>query len=150
MLNSAQRKELENWGLDRWIPHIPVMPHEIEFLNGDAPTIEYEDDFIYMEFCIMLDRIAAYIDFTNMGNGLTFDVTPDEMRSWIERFWGERRITCGSDDVSIRPNGIDELDPCMYRDTESFENVTVVISECERCGRTSIGWRRQDNTKRLF
>lgn len=48
--------------------------------------------------------------------------------------------------LTIKPDGINELDPCIYRDTEKYENVTVVISKCEKCGHVIVSWSRQPDT----
>jgi len=42
-----------------------------------------------------------------------------------------------------------ELDPCSYSLIEKYENVTVEISICQKCGKVDISWIRQDNTKRV-
>ena len=41
---------------------------------------------------------------------------------------------CSFGDMTIKPNGINELDPCIYEDIEMYTNVTVVISRCKKCG----------------
>ena len=51
------------------------------------------------------------------------------------------------DGVVIKPNGVDELDPCIYEDIEMYTNVTVVISKCIKCGHVEVTWMRQDNTE---
>lgn len=48
--------------------------------------------------------------------------------------------------VSIRPDGVHELDPHTYRLVERHSNVTVEVLEDEN-GNTSVGWYRQRNTK---
>lgn len=45
--------------------------------------------------------------------------------------------------------GEHELDPCVYEEVERYENVTVVISRCKKCGKLDIGWVRQDNTRKV-
>ena len=50
------------------------------------------------------------------------------------------------DNVVIKPDGIHELDPCIYEEIERYENVTVVISKCKRCGHIDISWERPKNT----
>ena len=35
------------------------------------------------------------------------------------------------------------IDPCVYQDEEIHENVTVVISRCDKCNKVSISWYRQ-------
>ncbi len=50
------------------------------------------------------------------------------------------------DGVSIKPDGINELDPCIYEDIEMHTNVTVIVSRCKNCGNIDISWRRQEDT----
>ena len=49
----------------------------------------------------------------------------------------------------FKPDGIHELDPCIYQEKEKFANVTVTISECTVCGCVDISWEKQDNTEEL-
>jgi len=49
----------------------------------------------------------------------------------------------------IRPDGENELDPCLYEEVETYRNVTVHVLRCKRCGNTEIEWTRQPNTIRL-
>ena len=56
--------------------------------------------------------------------------------------WGEG--------ISVRPDGVNELDPCVYRDVQIFRNVTVVISRCVKCGNINIGWTRQPDTETVL
>lgn len=51
--------------------------------------------------------------------------------------------------VQIKPNGVDELDPCLYEDVEMYVNVTVIVSKCKKCGNLDISWIPQDNTERI-
>lgn len=44
------------------------------------------------------------------------------------------------------PNGEYEIEPCVLEVKEVWANVTVEISECPVCHKTSIGWYRQPNT----
>ena len=54
---------------------------------------------------------------------------------------------CGfGDGVTIKPDGIHELDPCVYETTEIHRNVTVMIGKCRKCGKVDISWMRQDDT----
>ncbi len=48
--------------------------------------------------------------------------------------------------ITIKPDGIHDLDPCVYEDIEKYANVTVIISKCKRCGHIDISWLRQDDT----
>ncbi len=52
--------------------------------------------------------------------------------------------------MSIKPDGVNELDPCIYEDIEKYENVTVIISRCTKCGKIEIGWKRQPNTRQIM
>ena len=56
---------------------------------------------------------------------------------------------CSFGDVTIKPDGINELDSCIYEDVEMYTNVTVIISRCKKCGNVEISWIRQDNTEEV-
>lgn len=53
------------------------------------------------------------------------------------------------DGITIKPDGIHELDPCLYEPIEIYKNVTVEILRCKRCGNIDIQWIRQDNTEKV-
>lgn len=53
------------------------------------------------------------------------------------------------DGVVIKPDGVNELDPCVYKEKERYINATVVVSECEKCGHIDISWFAQPNTEQL-
>ena len=48
--------------------------------------------------------------------------------------------------VVIKPDGINELDPCRYEVMETHSNVTVEVLRCKRCGHVEILWHRQEDT----
>lgn len=52
------------------------------------------------------------------------------------------------DNIRIYFGGI-EIDTCQYEEIEKYENVTVSILKCKKCGHIEIEWQRQPNTKRL-
>ena len=54
------------------------------------------------------------------------------------------------DGVTIKPDGVNELDPCVYVDIEMFTNVTVIISKCKKCGHIDIGWQATDDTEHVY
>jgi hypothetical protein len=56
---------------------------------------------------------------------------------------------CSCGDMVIKPDGIHELDPCIYEDIEMYTNVTVIISRCQKCGHIEISWMKQDNTEEI-
>ena len=47
--------------------------------------------------------------------------------------------------VSIKPDGVNELDPCMYEVLEVHENVTVEVLRCKKCGHTEVSWYRPED-----
>ena len=49
-------------------------------------------------------------------------------------------------EITIKPDGRSELDPCLYEEIETYENVTVHILRCVRCGHFEVEWERQENT----
>ncbi len=51
------------------------------------------------------------------------------------------------DGLTIKPDGIHELDPCLYETTEIHRNVTVEVRRCVRCGHVDIAWHMQDNSE---
>ena len=48
--------------------------------------------------------------------------------------------------VLIRPDGVNELDPCRYEVIETHANVSVCVLKCKRCGHVELEWKRQSNT----
>lgn len=51
--------------------------------------------------------------------------------------------------VIIKPDGINELDPCIYEEVECYKNVTVHVMRCRRCGHVEISWERQEDTEEV-
>lgn len=49
--------------------------------------------------------------------------------------------------LSFKPDGVHELDPCIYEEIERYINVTVIISKCKKCGNIDISWERQEDTE---
>lgn len=47
----------------------------------------------------------------------------------------------------IKPDGLHELDPCMYELKEIHRNVTVYVRKCPVCGTVDISWERQEDTE---
>ncbi len=47
----------------------------------------------------------------------------------------------------IKPDGVHELDPCVYEDIQMIVNCTVVVSRCKRCGHVELSWIRNDDTE---
>ena len=53
------------------------------------------------------------------------------------------------DGIVIKPDGVNELDPCVYEEVERYANVTVIISRCRNCGHIEVSWMRQEDTVKL-
>lgn len=51
------------------------------------------------------------------------------------------------DGVTIKPDGIHELDPCEYEVKEIHRNVTVEVIQCKHCGHVEVLWHRQEDTE---
>ena len=49
--------------------------------------------------------------------------------------------------VTIKPDGINPLDPCRYQTAEIHRNVTVEVRRCVRCGHVDVVWFRQEDTE---
>ena len=52
-------------------------------------------------------------------------------------------------DVIIKPDGINELDPCVYETIEFYTNVNVEVVKCKYCGNIDIRWYRTENTEEI-
>lgn len=48
---------------------------------------------------------------------------------------------------SIKPDGINELDPCQYDVIAEFRNVTVQVLMCRKCQHVEFQWIRQPDTE---
>lgn len=53
------------------------------------------------------------------------------------------------DGVIIKPDGVHELDPCIYEEVERYANVTVSIRRCKNCGHIDVVWYKQEDTEEL-
>lgn len=51
--------------------------------------------------------------------------------------------------ITVKPDGVNELDPCVYEDVEMYTNVTIIVSRCKKCGHTEISWMRQEDTEQI-
>ena len=51
--------------------------------------------------------------------------------------------------MTIRPDGVHELDPCTYEVVEKYRNVIVEVLRCPKCGHTEISWYRQEDTEEV-
>ena len=53
------------------------------------------------------------------------------------------------DGMVIKPDGVNELDPCEYEVVEAYRNVTIEVLRCRKCGHTEISWYRQEDTEKI-
>ena len=53
------------------------------------------------------------------------------------------------DGVVICPDGVNQLDPCLYEEIERYANVTVSVLRCKKCGHIELAWYRQENTEEI-
>ena len=62
---------------------------------------------------------------------------------------GERVMTKCSygEGITVKPDGVNELDPCRYREVQVLKNVTLHILECIDCGNIDLEWERQEDTE---
>lgn len=51
--------------------------------------------------------------------------------------------------ITVKPDGVNELDPCIYEEIECCKNVTVHVMRCRRCGHIEIEWERQEDTEEV-
>ena len=51
---------------------------------------------------------------------------------------------CSFDGYSIKPDGINDLDPCLYEDIEIHTNCTVIVSRCIKCGHIELSWVKNE------
>ena len=49
------------------------------------------------------------------------------------------------DGIIIKPDGIHELDPCVYEDIEIHTSCMVAVSRCKNCGHIEISWTKNDD-----
>lgn len=56
---------------------------------------------------------------------------------------------CNFGGIVIKPDGVNELDACLYEEVERYKNVTVIINKCKKCGNIDISWLRQDDTEKI-
>lgn len=54
---------------------------------------------------------------------------------------------CSLHGLVIKPDGANELDPCVYREVQRLRNVTVNICRCKYCGTLDVSWTAQENTE---
>lgn len=51
--------------------------------------------------------------------------------------------------VIIKPDGVNELDPCVYETIEYYTNVDVEIVKCKKCGNIEVWWHRTPETEKI-
>ena len=51
--------------------------------------------------------------------------------------------------ITIKPDGVNDLDPCDYEEVETHKNVTVHVLRCRNCGHVELEWEQQENTEEV-
>lgn len=46
----------------------------------------------------------------------------------------------------VRPDGVHELDPCIYEEVEVVPHCTVHVLRCKRCSHMEIEWERETSS----
>lgn len=54
------------------------------------------------------------------------------------------------DGVTIKPDGIHDLLPCVLEDKEIHRNVTVYVRQCPVCGHIDLAWEAQDDSEHII
>lgn len=90
--------------------------------------------------CMHYDICLAWFRTCQLKNEEKYTTTPCE---FFEK--REKCVTPGR--VTIKPDGVHELDPCVYELKEIHDNVTVYVHECKNCGHVDISWSRTDDTE---
>ena len=56
---------------------------------------------------------------------------------------GRKKTPCEwPDGITIRPDGVHDLDPCVFDELEIVEGATVTLLRCRYCGKIEILWKR--------
>ena len=51
--------------------------------------------------------------------------------------------------LTVKPDGIHELDACVYDIVKKYRNVTIEVLRCSRCGNEEFVWYRQEDTEEV-
>ena len=54
------------------------------------------------------------------------------------------------DGITVKPDGVNELDPCIYKDVKIITNATVTISRCVNCGNYEIMWQKSEDSEVIY
>ncbi len=52
--------------------------------------------------------------------------------------------------LNVKPDGINSLDPCLYKRVEMHKNVNVFVDQCVKCGHIEIAWESTDDTESII
>lgn len=53
------------------------------------------------------------------------------------------------DGIIIKPDGVNELDPCLLETKQILSNCLVIVSRCKNCGSVSVSWKRTEQTEEI-
>lgn len=49
--------------------------------------------------------------------------------------------------IIIKPDGVNELDPCIYEVEHRYTNCIVEICKCRKCGYIDVSWIKTEDTE---
>lgn len=52
--------------------------------------------------------------------------------------------------LTIKPDGINPLDPCEYEVIEEYKNVSIEVLRCKKCGHVEVSWSWKEDTEKLL
>lgn len=99
---------------------------------GTVVMVNHENKWFSVEYSINGVKQRTSFKFSQLGKDVHI----------VKR----RRCTFPNG-VTIRPDGINPLDPCRYQTAEIHRNVTVEVRRCVRCGHVDVVWFRQEDTE---
>lgn len=102
-----------------------------EFCDG-CPFFEAETEKLYADGLVFSTEILCR--HSNICNSLY---------SRLKNHAKEEKCAF-KDGVVIKPDGVNELDPCVYEVVETHQNVTVNVLKCKKCGHIELEWSKDE------
>ena len=93
-------------------------------------------------------KVFAFDNFRQLVNSIDPEKAPYICADFDtkQKSSSDKQKCSFGDGITIKPDGVTELDPCIYVETEAYENVTVHVLRCLKCGHTEVEWERQPDT----
>lgn len=86
------------------------------------------------------------------GPGMLLGAFPEAERLSAGLPWKEVKLPMKCQHpggVIVKPDGVNELDPCIYEEIERYRNVMVSVMRCKVCGHVEVSWTRQEDTEEV-